>query len=139
MKLIHLSAPLAGPERRDNIARAEMWVEWAARQGVVPLAGWVTLVRHWHDTKTNRDLLLAINAASIARADCLWLVGGRITAEMEVDVATAHVHGVQITDHSRLGPCPPVEQSRMQMVLEGRPWNETTPRELAERRARLVK
>jgi hypothetical protein len=106
--LTYIAAPLAGPDRDVNIARALRWVAWAAQQpGVVPVATWISLTQVWHETPENRTRGLALDCSLIERCGRLWLVGGRISAGMAIEAEHARSCGIDVRDLTGLGLEPP--------------------------------
>lgn len=107
MRLCYIAAPLSGRERERNRARAARWVAWAARQGVAPVATWVVLAGQWDETEDSRALGLAIDCATVARCDELWLVGGHVSPGMAVERAAAERVWITVRDLTGLGEEPP--------------------------------
>jgi hypothetical protein len=78
VKAVYIAHPLSGPDRAENLKSATQWVVWAARQGVCPMASWITLASVWAETEDNRKTGLEIDFAQIDRCDELWICGDRI-------------------------------------------------------------
>jgi hypothetical protein len=78
--------------RRANLEEAERWVEWAARQGVVPIAPWVTLARFWPESM--REQCIALNNEALRRCDEFWACGPRLSDGMLRQKQVADLHGL---------------------------------------------
>ena len=110
MRIVYVAAPLNAPTREGievNRARASRWVAWAARQGVAPIATWITLSGQWDESPENRERGLRIDFALIERCDALWLVGGRVSQGMRLEAEHARIFGVPVVDLTEYGPEPP--------------------------------
>jgi hypothetical protein len=108
MKGIYMAHPLgAGPDRELNRARASKWAAWIARHGNAVIADWIILSGEWAETPENRELGLAIDLELVERADELWLVGGRVSAGMELEAARARRLGKTVRDFTHWGETPP--------------------------------
>lgn len=106
MKVVYIAAPLGSGFQRDiNRARAERWVSWAGEQGVAPVATWTTLAKFWPETRLEQGL--AIDFALLERCDEVWLVGGRISPGMALELKHAQLGNVRVVDLTHLGEEPP--------------------------------
>jgi hypothetical protein len=85
---VYIAHPLGnGPNREANRARAGRCLAWAATQGVIPVASWITLTGVWAETKGNREAGLALDLAQLARCDQLWTFGDSPGVRIERDRA----------------------------------------------------
>lgn len=82
MIVVYLAHPLGyGPEREANLAEAERWLEWAARQGVAPVASWITLGKFWGPEL--RETCIELNNEILRRCDQYWMCGELVTDGVE--------------------------------------------------------
>jgi hypothetical protein len=96
-KLVYIAHPLGdGPDRALNRARASQWVAWAADQGVIPVATWITLASEWPESEERRSQGLALDCALVERVDEMWLCGPRVSPGMNVEATHAKKVGVPI-------------------------------------------
>jgi hypothetical protein len=109
MRVVYLAHPLgAGPDREANRRSAARWLTWAATvRRVAVIADWITLSGELEETPGNRDLGLAFDLALVARADEIWLVGGRVSPGMAIEEAEARRIGKPVVDLTNTGPLPP--------------------------------
>ena len=99
MKTVYIAHPLGqGDDRSENIKRATKWVAWAGRQGVCPMASWITLASEWSETEDNRAAGLAIDFAQIERCDEVWLCGARISPGMATEAEYAKSLRIPVID-----------------------------------------
>jgi hypothetical protein len=95
-KLVYIAHRLgSGPDREHHRAEAAKWVAWAARrEGVVPVATWITLAGEWPETDEMRQHGLALDLLLIDRCDEIWLCGATISAGMRVELEHAKQRGI---------------------------------------------
>ena len=110
MKVVYIAHCLgAGPDRDRNLENAARWVVWAARSGVAPVADWIALAALLEETPENRELGLTIDRELVERCDEVWLVGGRVSEGMQIEIDHAMRHGILVVDLTHLGYEPPAE------------------------------
>lgn len=107
-RVAYIAAPLSGPTRAANIARAERWAVFAAHVGYAPVCSWVTLAKHMAETPQARARGLAIDVALVARCDEVWLVGGCISHGMQIEATAAKEAGIEVLDMHTLVEAPPL-------------------------------
>jgi hypothetical protein len=109
MRVVYLAHPLgAGAAREPNRRAAARWVAWATRtHAVAVIADWIILSGELPETPANHALGLAADLALVARADELWLVGGRVSPGMQMEADEARRRGIPVIDLTELGALPP--------------------------------
>lgn len=108
MKVVYCAHQLgAGPDREQNRANAAKWCAWISSLGFAPVAGWIILSGEWSESADNRSMGLAIDVALVGRCDEVWLVGGRVSAGMEIEGAAALRLGKPVYDLTWIGYAPP--------------------------------
>lgn len=124
--------------RRANLEEAERWVEWAARQGVIPIAPWVTLARFWPERM--RDVCIALNNEALRRCDEFWACGPRISEGMERQKRVADLHGLVYRRWEQRGEDVFARLAVSEQTLRAEPSDVATPDsfELAARAHRLT-
>lgn len=112
MKIIYVAAPLgSGPDRERNRQNAARWCSWIAAQGHAPIASWIVIAGKV-ETDDGRKRGLEIDLALVARADELWLVGGRVSPGMTLEMHEARRLGIPVVDLTHLGWDVPVNPIR---------------------------
>jgi hypothetical protein len=108
MKVVYIAHPLGqGPDREANRLRAARWCGYLAKEfNIAPVADWIVLSSVWSE-EDGRQLGLAIDVVLVQRCDEVWLVGGRISPGMAIEVAAAQAAGIKVIDMTDLGPEPP--------------------------------
>jgi hypothetical protein len=110
VRVVYVAHPLgAGVDRQRNRECAAKWVAWIARTySVAVIADWIVLSGEWDETPSNRERGLAIDLALVARADEVWLVGGRVSPGMQMEADEARKLGKIVVDLTALGALPPI-------------------------------
>jgi hypothetical protein len=101
----YIAHPLgAGPDRERNRQNAARWAAWIARTyDVAPIADWIILSGEWEETPENRERGLAIDLELVERCDAIYLVGGRVSPGMAMELEHAKTHGLRVVDLTHLG------------------------------------
>ena len=95
--VVYLAHPLGyGDDRDANVPEAELWLEWAARQGVAPVASWITLARFWGPEL--REACIELNNAILRRCDQYWMCGARVSDGMKRQREVAERWGVLVRE-----------------------------------------
>lgn len=107
MKVVYVAHPLGmGEDREQNRRNAALWVAWLAEHyGIAPVADWIVLSGVWPESM--RELGLKIDLALIERCDEIWLVGGRVSPGMQIELEEARRLGKTVVDMTYLGALPP--------------------------------
>lgn len=103
MKVVYIAHPFSdeNPHMMSlNRARAKVWMAWALRQGVCPIAPWIPLTEVIPETPVTRRLGLKANEAAIARCDEIYLCGLCVTPGMEEELDFAESVGVTVVDYT---------------------------------------
>lgn len=110
MKVVYIAHPLNAlteADRAANRGNASRWCAWAAMaKGVAPIADWVVLSSVLSEAE-GRERGLIIDCALIERCDEIWLVGGRVSPGMQVEVDHAKHHGKPVVDLTEMGYAAP--------------------------------
>lgn len=110
MRTVYIGHPLGqdGSQREINRANAMRWCGWLALNfKIAPIADWIILSGVWSETRENRARGLAVDVELVARADEVWLVGGRVTRGMQVEAEKARELSIPVFDLTELGfECP---------------------------------
>ena len=103
MKVVYLAHPLgAGPDRKANRANAARWVAWATLvHRVAVVADWITLSGEL--SEEHRELGLRCDLALIDRCDEIWLVGGRVSPGMQIELDHARTGDLVVVDLTHMG------------------------------------
>jgi hypothetical protein len=108
---VYIAHPLNADTRagiEQNRLNATLWVEWAARQNVAPMAMWIVLTgAGWENSPEDRELGLKIDEAQVALCDEIWLCGGRVSSGMQRELDKARAAGKRVVDLTRFGALPP--------------------------------
>ena len=110
MKLIYLAHPVRG-DVLGNLARAKRWWRWIETSfpDTVVIAPWITVCEIFDDAdEAQRMAGLRRGCAVVVRCDEIWLVGGRVSNGMRVELEAAAMTKVKVVDLTRLGEEPPV-------------------------------
>ena len=112
MRVVYVCHPLGGGEDRErNRINAAKWVAWIARTyDVAPIADWIILSGEWNEAPQNRARGLAIDLTLVARADEVWLVGGRVSPGMQMEADEGKRLGKVVVDMTQLGEFPPAAE-----------------------------
>lgn len=102
MRSAYIAHPLgADPQGRlDNCKSAARWLAWAADQGVLPMATWITLATIWPESR--KDEGFAIDFAQIEKCDELWLCGPNISPGMQREILHAAKFNIPVHDFTGL-------------------------------------
>lgn len=104
MRVVYVAHPLAGPEANRNRLNAAAWCGRIAKEFLVAVeASWVVISGQWPETPENRDLGLRCDLAHIGRCHELWLVGGRVSSGMGIEMRHALRNGLYVRDLTSLG------------------------------------
>lgn len=103
MITVYIAHPLgSGDDRQRNRENASRWCcGLASMFDICPMAQWIVLSGLW--SEQYRDLGLRIDFAQIERCDELWLVGGRISPGMGLEMEHAKKCGVTVRDLTEVG------------------------------------
>jgi hypothetical protein len=102
MKVVYLAHPLSGDIER-NRANAARWVAWATVvHRVAVVADWITLSGQLSEAE-GRELGLECDKALIERCDEIWLVGGRVSPGMLLELEHAKRHRKLAVDLTHMG------------------------------------
>ncbi|HEX9772554.1 MAG TPA: DUF4406 domain-containing protein [Steroidobacteraceae bacterium] len=111
MRVGYIAHQLGAPtvaEMEANRKNAELWLAWIAYHfDVAPVASWISLSRQWPESEKLRKRGLEIDCVLIRRCDEIWLVGGRISDGMRIEMDAARDAGVVVIDLTALGHSPP--------------------------------
>jgi hypothetical protein len=110
-RVVYVAHPLNAPTREAMDANRENAARWCALIAKTfkfgTIADWIVLSSQWDETTENRELGLALDLTLLGRCDELWLVGGRISAGMAIELEHARKIGLRIVDLTSLGyECP---------------------------------
>lgn len=94
MKLVFIAHRLGSVNREEKRLEAERWLEWAARQGVVPIAPWITLAKFWDESR--RAECMKLNNEALRRCEEYWMCGKEIGPGMLEQQKLAELHGLSI-------------------------------------------
>jgi hypothetical protein len=111
-RVAYLAHPLGrGPDREQNRQNAMTWLAWLteAFSDVAFVADWILLAGLWPETPARRVRGLKIDLALLSRCDEIWLVGGRVTEGMRIELTHAMERGLKVVDMTYLGSLPPCE------------------------------
>ncbi len=108
MKSVYVAHPLgAHPDGRiQNCHLAARWLAWAADQGVLPMATWITLATIWPESR--KDEGFAIDFAQVELCDEVWLCGSHISPGMRLEIDHAEKCGIPVRDFTSSSGLPPV-------------------------------
>lgn len=115
VKLVYLAHPLGAPTPEGisaNRDRARRWLAWAWKHTAPDIgfvADWILCTEALPETPENRERGLRFDVAVVGRCDEMWLVGGRISAGMELEAKAAADAGLPVRDLTALGDEPPKE------------------------------
>lgn len=110
MRVIYLAHPLgSGPDRETNRLRAAKWFAWVAASGIAVIADWIILSGEWAEHPELRAAGMAMNMELVARADEVWMFGGRISPGMAQEAEEARRLGKLVRDFTWMGTTPPLE------------------------------
>lgn len=105
MKVVYLAHALRG-DKAGNLRRARAWFRWAIAQDVVVVMDWVLLAEEAPEFD-NGDAWQPICLELLERCDEIWLVGGRVSEGMTIELHHATMHGLRVRDLTDLGAEPP--------------------------------
>ncbi len=112
MKLAYMAHPLGpeGEQRKKNIDNAAKWFSWLHHQlpKLVFSANWIILASQW-DEATGRSRGLDIDEVHVARSDCMFMVGGKVSEGMMREQSKAASLGIPIVDLTFMGWAAPME------------------------------
>jgi hypothetical protein len=109
MRVVYLAHPVSG-DVPGNLARAKRWVRWieSTYPDVAVVAPWIVACEIWDDADpAQREAGMMRDLAVIGRCDELWLVGGRLSAGMEIEMKHAFSRSIPCWTMFSLGEEPP--------------------------------
>lgn len=106
MKVVYIAHPLnaaTDEERERNRSNAARWCAWAAMEKhVAPVADWIVLAGVLSEAE-GRERGLMIDCTLIERCDEIWLVGGRVSPGMAIELNHARHFGLTVLDLTGMG------------------------------------
>jgi hypothetical protein len=123
MRVVYMAHPLGAPTPEGvtaNIARAKRWYRWIAINfpNVAVMAPWVTTCEVLDDhNPAHRAHGMAMNKAIIPRCAEFWMVGGRVSTGMNIEMIDAIACSLRVFDLTWLGEEPPVEIPEQVLAL----------------------
>lgn len=103
MKVVYLACPVGAPTVEgihENLRRAKVWVGWAARQGVSPVAPYIPLVEAFLAAgipePEGRALGVKCDMAVLAKCDEVWICGPIVSTGMQAEWVRAEQLGIPV-------------------------------------------
>lgn len=114
-----MAHPLSG-DIPGNIAKAKRWMKWLIRTFQIDFAAdWILWCEILDDNDAEeRGRGIAFDKAMISRLDSYWMVGGRISFGMAMELEAAKAHNKTIIDLTGLGSEPPASEGYKNLTSE---------------------